>query len=138
VAGYYRVYGIPVSYLIDADGQAIGMKAGPMDWATAAVVDVFRKLIGDGSSGSVSGGSMDLEPATRLPSTLRARADGVVLRGQQDALSEVVGKLARGDEVTPLGKVSGAGEFWYMVKTRNGAVGWVRGGDVEGDASLRK
>jgi thiol-disulfide isomerase/thioredoxin len=136
VAGYYRVYGIPVSYLIDANGQAIGMKSGPMDWATSAVVDVFRKLIGEGKSG-VSSGPIDLEPATPLPGRLRAKADGVVVRGHQDTLSEVMGKLARGEELVPLGKVSGAGEFWYMVKTRSGAVGWVRGGDVE-EAGSRK
>jgi cytochrome c biogenesis protein CcmG/thiol:disulfide interchange protein DsbE len=131
VAGYYRVYGIPVSYLIDANGQAIGMKSGPMDWATPAVVDVFRKLIGEGNSGGASLGSMDLEPPAPLPGRVRARADGVVVRGHQDTLSEVMGKLARGEELIPLGKVSGAGEFWYMVKTKSGAIGWVRGGDVE-------
>ena len=131
VAGYYRVYGIPVSYLIDGNGQAVGMKSGPMDWSTPAVVGVFRKLIGDGSTAAVSGGSMELEPVKKLPSSLRAKSDGVALRGQQDALSEIVGKLARGEEVTSLGKVSGAGEFWYMVKTKSGAVGWVKGGDVE-------
>ena len=131
VAGYYRVYGIPVSYLIDANGQAIGMKSGPMDWATSAVVDVFRKLIGAGNSGVVPEGSMDLEPATPLPGMLRVRADGVVVRGQQDTVSQVMEKLARGEELIPLGKVSGAGEFWYMVKTKSGATGWVRGGDVE-------
>jgi len=48
VAGYYRVYGIPVSYLIDTNGQLIGVKSGPMDWATPAVIGVFRKLIGGG------------------------------------------------------------------------------------------
>lgn len=131
VAGYYRVYGIPVSYLIDANGQAIGMKSGPMDWATSAVVEVFRKLIGAGNSGVVPEGSMDLEPATPLPGMLRVRADGVVVRGQQDTVSQVMDKLARGEELIPLGKVSGAGEFWYMVKTKSGAIGWVRGGDVE-------
>ncbi|MGH7855190.1 MAG: redoxin domain-containing protein [Candidatus Binatia bacterium] len=137
VAGYYRVYGIPVSYLIDANGQAIGMKSGPMDWATSAVVDVFRKLIGAGNSGGASLGSMDLEPATPLPGRLRARADGVVVRGQQDTVSEVMGKLARGEELIPLGKASGAGEFWYMVKTKSGAIGWVRGGDVEEGTSRK-
>lgn len=137
VAGYYRVYGIPVSYLIDADGQVIGMKSGPMDWATSAVVDVFRKLIGDGNSGAASSGSMNLEPAKRLPSSLRANADGVFVRGQQDAQSEIIGKLGRGEELIPLGKVLGAGEFWYLVKTKSGAVGWVRGGDVE-ETNTRK
>ena len=60
VAGYYRVYGIPVSYLIDANGQAIGMKSGPMDWAAPAVVDVFRKLIGGGND--ITGDRWNLSP----------------------------------------------------------------------------
>jgi hypothetical protein len=54
-----------------------------------------------------------------------------LVHGQQDAQSEIIGKLDRGDDLIPLGKVSGAGEFWYMVKTKNGAVGWVRGAEVE-------
>jgi thiol-disulfide isomerase/thioredoxin len=131
VAGYYRVYGIPVSYVIDRSGQAIGMKSGPMNWATPAVVDAFRKLIGDSNRGSVSAGSMDFEPAKPLPSSLRAKAGDISLRGQHDTQAEIVGKVGRGEELVPLGKVSGAGEFWYMVKTESGAVGWVRGGDVE-------
>ena len=137
VAGYYRVYGIPVSYLVDARGLVLGMKSGPMDWATPEVLDVFRKLLMGGGATDTSAGSMDLEPATPLPSALRARVDGVVVRGHQDTVSEVIGKLARGEEVVPLGKVSGAGEFWYMVKTKSGAVGWVKGSDVE-DISPRR
>jgi hypothetical protein len=31
----------------------------------------------------------------------------------------------------PLGKVSGAGEFWYMVKSKSGVMGWVRGVEIE-------
>ena len=128
VAGYYRVYGIPVTYLIDAGGQAVGMKSGPMDWAAPAVIAAFRKLIGAAGN---AGGSIDLEPAKPLPAALRAKTEGVVLRAQQDTLAEAIGKVSRGDELVPLGKVSGAGEFWYMVKTGRGVTGWVRGGDVE-------
>ena len=130
VAGYYRVYGIPVSYLIDRDGQAIGMKSGPMDWASPTVFDAFRKLLGDGNSGGITIGSMDLEPVNRLPAILRAKSDGIVLRGQQDIHSAIIGKLGRDDEMTPLGKASGAGEFWYMVRTKTGAIGWLRAEDV--------
>jgi thiol-disulfide isomerase/thioredoxin len=134
VAGYYRVYGIPVSYLIDANGQAIGMKSGPMDWASPTVVNVFRKLVGDRAD---AGASIALEPAKPLPATLRAKSDGVVIRGQQDTLAEAVGKIDRSEELIPFGKVSGAGEFWYMVKAKSGALGWVRGGDVE-EVGIRK
>jgi thiol-disulfide isomerase/thioredoxin len=134
VAGYYRVYGIPVSYLIDANGQAIGMKSGPMDWASPTVVNVFRKLVGDRGD---AGASIALEPAKPLPAVLRAKSDGVVIRGQQDTLAEAVGKIDRSEELIPFGKVSGAGEFWYMVKAKSGALGWVRGGDVE-EVGIRK
>jgi len=129
VSASYRVYGIPATYLIDAHGQAIGMKSGTRDWAAREVVDVVRKLIADGG-GSV-GGSMELEPAAPLPKTLRAKGTGVLVHGQQDAQSEIIGKFDRGDDLIALGKVSGAGEFWYMVKTKTGAIGWVRGAEVE-------
>jgi thiol-disulfide isomerase/thioredoxin len=129
VSASYRVYGIPATYLIDAHGQAIGMKSGTRDWAAREVVDVFRKLIADGG-GSV-GGSMELEPAAPLPKTLRAKGTGGLVHGQQDPQSEIIGKFDRGDDLIALGKVSGAGEFWYMVKTKTGAIGWVRGAEVE-------
>jgi cytochrome c biogenesis protein CcmG, thiol:disulfide interchange protein DsbE len=130
VAASYRVYGIPVTYLIDGNGQAIGMKSGSRDWAAREVIDAFRKLIGEGGGGSVVG-SMDLEPAVPLPNMLRAKATGIVVRSQQDSQSEAVGKLGSGEELVPLGKVSGAGESWYMVKTKSGMMGWVKGTDVE-------
>jgi peroxiredoxin len=130
VAASYRVYGIPVTYLIDGNGQAIGMKSGPRDWAAREVIDAFRKLIGEGGGGSMAG-SMDLEPAVPLPNMLRAKAAGILVRSQQDTQSETIGKLESGEELVPLGKVSGAGEYWYMVKTRSGMMGWVRGADVE-------
>lgn len=137
VAGYYRVYGIPVSYLIDANGQLIGMRSGPLDWARPAVIGVFRKLIGEGNSGGAVGRSINLEPTTPFPKMLRGRSDGIAVRSRQDTDSEIIDKLSRGQEFVPLGKVSGAGEAWYMVKTKSGAVGWVRGGDVE-ETNLQK
>ena len=136
VAASYRVYGIPATFLIDGNGQAIGMKSGSRDWAAREVVDVFRKLVSEGGGGA-AGGSMDLEPATPLPKGLRARGNAVSVYAQQDTQSEVVGKIERGEEFMPLGKVSGAGEFWYMVKSKSGAMGWVRGAEIE-EADGRK
>jgi thiol-disulfide isomerase/thioredoxin len=137
VAASYRVYGIPATYLIDGSGQAIGMKSGPRDWASRNVIEVFRKLVADSGSSGTGSGSMDLEPATPLPKALRAKGNGILVHGQQDVQSEVVGKLDRGDDLVPLGKVSGAGEFWYMVKTKSGAIGWVRGVEVEESSPLK-
>ena len=134
VAASYRVYGIPVSYVIDSDGQAIGMKSGSMDWASPRVVDIFRELVDETNSG-VTTGSIGLEPAMPIPKVLRVKRDEIVIRGRHDNQSEALVKSMGGDELVPLGKVSGAGEFWYMVKTKKGTVGWVREADVE-DASL--
>ena len=132
----YRVYGIPVTYLIDGGGNAIGMKSGPRDWAARDVVDVLRKLIGETGSGMV-GGSLELEPTTPMPSALRAKGGALLVRSQQDPFSEAVAKLPPNEEVTPIGKASGAGEFWYMVRTKSGAIGWVRGAEVEGVGKQR-
>lgn len=134
VAASYRVYGIPVSYVIDSDGRAIGMKSGSMDWASPRVVDIFRELVDETNSG-VTTGSIGLEHAMPIPKVLRVKRDEIVIRGRHDNQSEALVKSMGGDELVPLGKVSGAGEFWYMVKTKKGTVGWVREADVE-DASL--
>lgn len=130
VSAAYRVHGIPVTYVIDGSGNAIGMKSGARDWATRDVVEVFRKLVGEGGA-APAGGSLDLEPATPLPSALRAKGGGLIVRAQQDPFSEAVAKLPSSEEVVPLGKVFGAGEFWYMVRTKSGAIGWVRGAEVD-------
>lgn len=130
VAASYRVYGIPVTYLIDGSGHAIGRKSGPLDWAAPTVLDAFRKLISEGSR-SLPAGSLALEPKTPLPSSLRAIAEGGLVRERQDGQSGTLAKLAPGEEIVPLGKVSGAGEFWYMVKTQGGVLGWVRGSELE-------
>jgi thiol-disulfide isomerase/thioredoxin len=130
VSASYRVYGIPVTYLIDGNGQAIGMRSGTKDWASPEVIAAFRKLVGSDSSGGAMAGSVHIEPAAPLPTALRAKAE-ISVRGQQHAQSEGIGKLERGDEMVPLGKVSGAGEEWYMVKTKGGVIGWVRGVEVE-------
>jgi len=130
VAASYRVYGIPVTYLIDANGQAIGFKSGTKDWAAREVVDALRKLIAEGDRNAPSA-PVNLEPAVPLPTVFRATSQGSPVYARQDTHSEVIGKLAPGEEVELLGKVSGAGEFWYMVKTKAGVVGWLRDGEVE-------
>jgi hypothetical protein len=126
----YRVYGIPVSYLIDGNGNVIGIKSGARDWASRDVVEVFRRLIADGG-GAAAAGPMNLEPTTPLPIALRVKSGGLSVHSQQDPFSEVVAKLPASEEVVPLGTVSGAGELWYMVRTKSGSIGWVRHAEVE-------
>ncbi len=131
VAASYRVYGIPMTYLIDASGQAIGVKSGPRNWAAREIVEVFRKIIADAGSNGAGAGSIDFEPATALPKTLRAKNNGLWLHAAHDAQSAVVGKVDWNDELAPLGKVSSGAEYWYIIRTSNGATGWVREADVE-------
>ena len=80
---------------------------------------------------------MSLEPVKPLPAALRAKTDDAVIRAQQDTSADALGTIGRGEDLIPLGKVSGAGELWYMVKTKSGAVGWISGGDVE-EIGVRK
>ena len=89
----YRVYGIPVTYLIDGGGNAIGMKSGPRDWSARDVVDVFRKLIGETGGSGLVGASLELEPVIPMLSALRAKGGVLLVCAQQDSFSEAVAKL---------------------------------------------
>lgn len=128
VSNAYKVYGIPVTYVIDGAGQAIGMKSGAMDWATRDVIGAFRKLVGTGGGATAS---VSVEPAVPLAAALRAKAAGAAVHVQQDGQSEIVARLGRDEEATSLGKAAGASEFWYMVRTKSGATGWLRASDVD-------
>ena len=130
VSAAYRVFGIPETYIIDGSGNAIGKTSGGRDWARPDVVGIFRNLIGDNGS-AAPGGSMALEPPTPMPRRLRARGYAVIVRSQQDPFSQAIAELADNEEVVPFGKASGAGEFWYMVRTRSGALGWVRVAELD-------
>lgn len=128
VSNSYRVFGIPVTYLIDDNGQVIGMKAGTRDWASRGALEVFRKLLGDSSAAA---GGLILEPALPLPSALRVKAAGARVHSQQDEQAEILVRLSHAEETTPIAQASGAGESWYMVRTKSGVIGWIRAGDVE-------
>lgn len=82
------------------------MKSGQKNWASPKVVAVFRKLIGKDPAGA-SAVPMHTEPATPLPRVDPKRDPweqcakaAIVIRGQQGAQSEVIGKLERGDGST--------------------------------------
>lgn len=60
---------------------------------------------------------------------LSARETGVGLYPQQDAETTPIGKLEKGEELFPMAEAIGR-ESWYMVRTKQGKVGWVRGADV--------
>lgn len=130
VSALYKVWGLPATFLIDADGRTIGMKSGAKDWGAHDVVSVLKILIGEGENPPGMRGA-DFGPTEPLPVVLRAKFPESLVHAQQDVRSEIVTKLAQGDELSPLGKASGAGEVWYMIKTKTGAMGWIRRVDVE-------
>ena len=93
-------------------------------------VEQSRRLTKEGKVNQSSRGAVAVEQ-TRMPGALRAKYNGATVRSQQDPSSEVVERLPHGEEVVPLAEIPGPGDLWYMVRTKTGAVGWVRGDDVE-------
>jgi len=71
-------------------------------------------------------------PEQSLPTTLAVEGSEVYLYARQDQHSDAITRLERGEKLTPLGEAFGSGEVWYMVKTQNGAVGWVQSSSVKG------
>lgn len=83
---------------------------------------------GGTSSGSVGGGVGDLG-GKGLPTRLVVASKDASLFPRQDEESEKVASLREGENLTPLVQSEGASQ-WYMVKTQNGLVGWVKSTDV--------
>jgi hypothetical protein len=70
------------------------------------------------------------------PSALTARQSGIPLYARQDLESEPLGRLEKGELLFPLAE-SIAQEVWYMVRTKQGQVGWVRAVDVEVSSQIK-
>ncbi|MGE5061797.1 MAG: hypothetical protein ACM3N3_21320, partial [Betaproteobacteria bacterium] len=84
-------YGIPATYLIDGAGQALGMKAGPKDWAAREVIEVFRKLVSERGSTVASSSMIRTERAAAQDAapqeqrTSSARSAGLAIRNSRQA-----------------------------------------------------
>jgi hypothetical protein len=63
------------------------------------------------------------------PPVLTARESGVALYGQQDEETDRIATLEKGETLFPIAESVGRG-IWYMVRTKQGVIGWVRGSDV--------
>ena len=61
---------------------------------------------------------------------LTARESGVALYAQQDEETDRIGTLEKGEALFPIAESVGRG-IWYMVRTKQGVIGWVRAIDVE-------
>lgn len=67
---------------------------------------------------------------TPVPSMLAVKGSEANLHVSQDAHSEVITRLERGEKLTTLGTAFGSGGVWYMVKTQKGTIGWVSSSNV--------
>jgi Bacterial SH3 domain len=68
---------------------------------------------------------------------LTVREAGATLYSQQEAESDKIATLQKGQLLTPLAEAVGQ-QTWYMVKTPHGLVGWVRAMDVSAGDHLRQ
>ena len=66
--------------------------------------------------------------AADAPPALTARETGVALYARQDAQTDRIATLEKGETLFPMAEAIGS-EIWYMVRTKQGLVGWVRGAD---------
>jgi len=71
---------------------------------------------------------ISVHAAAAAPS-LSVRESGTPLYAQQDLESEPLGRMQKGDMLFPIAE-SVAQEIWYMVRTKQGQIGWVRAVDV--------
>src|SRR5262245_26785082 len=67
--------------------------------------------------------------AGEATASLTVREAGGTLYAQQDAQSDQIAILQKGQLLTPLAEAVGQ-ETWYMVKTSQGLVAWVSESDV--------
>jgi len=67
--------------------------------------------------------------AADSPATLTARDSGTALYARQDIESEPIMRLQKGEVLTPMMESVGQ-EIWYMVRTQQGQIGWVRAADI--------
>jgi hypothetical protein len=70
--------------------------------------------------------------AAGAPPALIARETGVAVYAVQDAETDRIATLEKGEALFPMVEAVGA-ETWYMVRTKQGLIGWVRAADVVAD-----
>ena len=75
--------------------------------------------------------------AGEATASLTVRETGATLYAQQDDHSDEIATLQKGQLLTPLAEAVGQ-QTWYMVKTSQGLVGWVRAIDVSAGDQLRQ
>jgi hypothetical protein len=75
--------------------------------------------------------------AADAPPALTARETGVALYARQDAETDRIATLEKGEVLFPMVEAIGR-ETWYMVRTQKGLIGWVRAADVVADNQAKE
>lgn len=65
-----------------------------------------------------------------VPSSLIVASKQSALYPRQDDQIEKIAELSQGDALTPMAQSNG-GNDWYMVKTQQGIIGWIKSSDVK-------
>jgi len=76
-------------------------------------------------------------PAADSPATLTVRDAGTPLYAQQDLETEPIMRLQKGEVLTPMAESVGQ-EIWYMVRTKQGQIGWVRAVDISVSTQVKE
>ena len=71
-----------------------------------------------------------LSYAAAFAATLTVKESGAPLYARQDVESDPIARLDKGEALSPMAE-SVAQEIWYMVRAKQGQIGWVRAVDVE-------
>ena len=73
-----------------------------------------------------------------IPSGLVVMSRQVGLHLRQDDTTDKIVELYEGDRLIPMLQSNAAGNDWYMVKTQQGAIGWVKARDVREDTGKKQ
>jgi hypothetical protein len=76
-------------------------------------------------------------PAAESPAALTVRDSGTPLYAQQDPETEPIMRLQKGETLTPMAESVGQ-EIWYMVRTKQGQIGWVRAADLTVSSQVKE
>ena len=68
---------------------------------------------------------------------LTVREPGTPLYARQDSESQPILRLSKGEILTPMAESIGQ-EVWYMVRTMQGQIGWVRAADVGASEQVKE
>lgn len=75
--------------------------------------------------------------AADAPAALIVRDAGTPLYARQDRETEPIMRLQKGETLTPMAE-SVEQEIWYMVRTKQGQIGWVRAADIAVSSQVKE